>query len=107
MLCGVVDIASQRDAAERIALRVPRRVRVRNRLKVWIAVSAEDVAERITDAIVSADGITVTVGDDVVTLTGSVRPVTTETPRSLLPRGRRASSASGTRSASRPDWTLA
>jgi hypothetical protein len=34
---------------------------VRNRLKVWIAVSAEDVAERITDAIVSADGITVTV----------------------------------------------
>jgi osmotically-inducible protein OsmY len=35
-LCGAVDIASQRDAAERIALRVPGVSEVRNRLKVWI-----------------------------------------------------------------------
>jgi osmotically-inducible protein OsmY len=34
-LCGAVDIASQRDAAERIALRVPGVSEVRNRLKVW------------------------------------------------------------------------
>jgi hypothetical protein len=40
--------------------------RCANRLKVWLTVSAEDVAERVTDAIgvdtiVGADGITVTV----------------------------------------------
>jgi osmotically-inducible protein OsmY len=34
-LCGAVDIASQRDAAERIALRVPGVSEVHNRLKVW------------------------------------------------------------------------
>ena len=34
-LCGAVDSASQRDAAERIALRVPGVSEVRNRLKVW------------------------------------------------------------------------
>ena len=34
-LCGAVDIASQRDAAERIAVRVPGVSEVRNRLKVW------------------------------------------------------------------------
>jgi osmotically-inducible protein OsmY len=34
-LCGAVDNASQRDAAERIALRVPGVSKVRNRLKVW------------------------------------------------------------------------
>jgi len=77
-LCGAVDIASQRDAAERIALRVAGVSEVRNRLKVWTAVSAEDVAERLAeaigvDAIVGADGITVTVRDNVVTLSGSVR----------------------------------
>jgi osmotically-inducible protein OsmY len=72
-LRGVVDIASQRDAAERIALRVAGVSEVRNRLNVWIAVCAEDVADRIADAIVGADGITVTVRDNVVTLTGSVR----------------------------------
>jgi osmotically-inducible protein OsmY len=77
-LCGAVDIAAQRDAAERIALRVPGVSEVRNRLKVWTAVSPEDVAERLTeaiglDAIVAADRITVTVRDNVVTLSGSVR----------------------------------
>jgi osmotically-inducible protein OsmY len=35
-LCGAVDVASQRDAAERIALRVPGVSEVRNRLTVWI-----------------------------------------------------------------------
>ena len=34
-LCGGVDIASQRDGAERIALRVPGVSEVRNRLEVW------------------------------------------------------------------------
>ena len=34
-LRGAVDIASERDAAERIALRVPGVSEVRNRLKVW------------------------------------------------------------------------
>jgi osmotically-inducible protein OsmY len=34
-LCGAVDIASERDAAERIAWRVPGLTEVRNRLKVW------------------------------------------------------------------------
>ena len=34
-LRGAVDTASQRDAAERIALRVPGVSEVRNRLKVW------------------------------------------------------------------------
>jgi osmotically-inducible protein OsmY len=34
-LCGTVDIESQRDGVERIALRVPGVSEVRNRLKVW------------------------------------------------------------------------
>ena len=34
-LCGAVDTASQRDAAERIALRVPGVSEVRNQLTVW------------------------------------------------------------------------
>jgi osmotically-inducible protein OsmY len=34
-LCGAVDSASQRDPAERIALRVPGVSEVRNRLQVW------------------------------------------------------------------------
>jgi osmotically-inducible protein OsmY len=34
-LCGAVDSVSQRDAAERIARRVPGVSEVRNRLKVW------------------------------------------------------------------------
>ena len=77
-LCGAVDVGSQREAAERIAVRVPGVSEVRNRLEVWIAVSVEDVAERVTDAIgddaiVGADGITVTVRDSVATLSGSVR----------------------------------
>ena len=34
-LCGAVDLASERDAAERIAVRVPGVSEVRNRLTVW------------------------------------------------------------------------
>jgi osmotically-inducible protein OsmY len=34
-LCGAVDVASQRNAAERIVLRVRGVSEVRNRLKVW------------------------------------------------------------------------
>jgi osmotically-inducible protein OsmY len=44
-LHGAVDSASQRDAAERIALRVPGVFEVRNRLMVWTAVRPEDVAD--------------------------------------------------------------
>jgi len=77
-LRGAVDIESQRDAAEQIAMRVPGVSKVRNRLKVWIVVSSEDVTARVTDAIgpdaiVGPDGIMVTVRDNVVTLTGAVR----------------------------------
>ena len=77
-LSGTVEIASQRDLAERIALGVGGVERVRNELRVWLTVSADDVAERVTDAIgvdaiVGADRITVIVSDNDVTLTGSVR----------------------------------
>jgi osmotically-inducible protein OsmY len=39
-LCGAVDIASEREAAERIARRVPGVSDVRNRLKVWVTAYA-------------------------------------------------------------------
>jgi osmotically-inducible protein OsmY len=77
-LSGLVDLASQRDRAERDALAVPGVASVHNRLRVILPVSADDVAERITDAIgvaaiVGADSLTVTVHGDVVTLSGTVR----------------------------------
>jgi osmotically-inducible protein OsmY len=77
-LSGIVEVPSQRDRAERVALGVGGVSRVVNKLRVWVAVSADDVAERITDAIgadavVGADQITVTVADNDVTLTGNVR----------------------------------
>jgi osmotically-inducible protein OsmY len=77
-LSGLVDRSSQRDRAERVALAVPGVTEVRNRLGVLFAVSGDEVAERITDAIganaiVGADQLTVTVRDDVVTLAGTVR----------------------------------
>jgi osmotically-inducible protein OsmY len=77
-LRGLVELAHQRDGAERVALAVPGVWRVKNRLKVSSPVSAEAVAELVTDAI-GADGIvgtaqiTVKVDEDVVTLTGTVR----------------------------------
>jgi osmotically-inducible protein OsmY len=77
-LSGLVDLASQRDRAERDALAVPGVAAVHNRLRVVVPVAADDVAERITDAIgldaiVGADSISVTVRDDAVTLAGTVR----------------------------------
>jgi osmotically-inducible protein OsmY len=77
-LSGLVDLASQRDRAERVALAVPGVTQVHNHLRIVLPVSADDVAERITDAIglnaiVGADQVTVTVRGDVVTLTGTVR----------------------------------
>jgi osmotically-inducible protein OsmY len=77
-LSGLVDLASQRDRAERDALAVPGVASVHNRLGVVFPVSADEVAERITDAIgldaiVGADSVTVTVRGDAVTLSGTVR----------------------------------
>jgi len=77
-LSGFVELASQRDRAERDALAVPGVASVHNRLRVLYPVSADDVAERVTDAIglnaiVGADTLTVTVRGDTVTLAGTVR----------------------------------
>jgi osmotically-inducible protein OsmY len=77
ILRGLVELPSQRDRAERIALGVGGVEHVRNQLGIWITVSADDVAERVTDAIgadaiVGADAITVNVSDNDVTLTGTV-----------------------------------
>jgi osmotically-inducible protein OsmY len=77
-LTGSVELMAQRDHAERVALRVGGVEHVHNELRVLRLVSADDVAERITDAIgfdaiVGADRIAVTVHDNDVTLTGTVR----------------------------------
>jgi osmotically-inducible protein OsmY len=76
-LRGLVELAFQRDRAERVALAVGGVSHVHNELKVWLTVSADDVAERVTDAIgpdaiVGAEQITVDVVDNDVTLTGTV-----------------------------------
>ena len=77
-LSGFVDLDSHRDRAQRDALAVPGVASVHNRLRVVFPVSADEVAERITDAIglnaiVGADSLTVTVRGDAVTLSGTVR----------------------------------
>ena len=77
-LRGMVELERQRDRAERIALAVPGVAHVHSELRVWLTVSADDVAERITDAIgagaiVGADQVTVSVSGNDVTLTGTVR----------------------------------
>jgi osmotically-inducible protein OsmY len=76
-LRGVVELEAQRDRAERIVLAVPGVVDVDNHLRVWLTVSSDDVAERVTDAIgrsavVGTDQIAVDVVDNDVTLTGTV-----------------------------------
>jgi osmotically-inducible protein OsmY len=76
-LRGLVEVVSQRERAERIALGVPGVASVDNKLRVWLTVSADDVAERITDAlgrdaILGRDGITVRVTGNDVALSGSV-----------------------------------
>jgi hyperosmotically inducible protein len=77
-LSGLVDLETDRDRAERVALRVGGVAHVHNDLRVLHVVSADDIAERVTDAIgfdaiVGADRLTVNVRDNDVTLTGTVR----------------------------------
>lgn len=76
-LSGLVELESQRDRAERIALAVGGVAQVVNRLHVWLTVSSDEIAERVTDAIgaaavVGIDEVTVSVVDNDVTLTGIV-----------------------------------
>ena len=59
-LSGFVDLDSHRDRAQRDALAVPGVASVHNRLRVVFPVSADDVAERITDTI----GLDAIVGAD-------------------------------------------
>jgi osmotically-inducible protein OsmY len=76
-LRGMVELPMQRDRAERVVLAVPGVTIVTNELGVWLTVSADEVAERVTDAlgataVVGAEQITVDVVDNDVTLTGTV-----------------------------------
>jgi osmotically-inducible protein OsmY len=76
-LRGMVELPAQRDRAERIVMAVPGVRHVDNQLRVWLVVSADDVAERVTDAlgagaVVGAERVTVDVVDSDVTLTGMV-----------------------------------
>jgi osmotically-inducible protein OsmY len=76
-LQGMVELGHQRERAERIAMAVPGVTAVQNELTVWFAVSAADIAERVTDAIgvdaqVGRDRISVAVRNNAVTLTGVV-----------------------------------
>ena len=76
-LNGLAEIVSQRERAERIALGVPGVASVENRLRVWLTVSADDVAERVTDAlgrdaVLGRDSITVRVTGNDVALSGWV-----------------------------------
>jgi osmotically-inducible protein OsmY len=77
-LRGIVERADQRDTAERIVLGVPGIESVENKLGVLTQVSAEEIAERVTDAIginavVGAERVGVRVHDGDVTLSGLVR----------------------------------
>jgi osmotically-inducible protein OsmY len=76
-LSGLVEVVSQRERAERIALAVPGVASVDNHLRVWLTVSADDVAERVTDAIgrdalLGLDSIEVRVTGNDVVLSGVV-----------------------------------
>jgi osmotically-inducible protein OsmY len=76
-LRGIVEHADQRETAERIVLGVPGVASVRNQLGVLNQVSADDIAERVTnalgiEAVVGAERIEVRVRDTDVTLTGTV-----------------------------------
>ena len=67
-LSGQVDVSFQRDEAEEVARRVPGVSQLSNRLSVWMAVSPNEVLERISDAIGhDADGLTVTADGEIVT----------------------------------------
>ena len=76
-LNGLVELEWQRDKAERVAQGVGGVSRVVNRLRVWLKVSADEVAQRVNNAIdvgaiAGADEVTVSVVDNDVTLTGTV-----------------------------------
>jgi len=74
-LSGSVDFPYQLDEAEAGARQVTGVSQIRNHLSVWIAVSPNEVLDRVADAIGvdGADQLTVTARDNVVTLTGTVR----------------------------------
>jgi osmotically-inducible protein OsmY len=74
-LSGLVDFPFQRDEAEAVATRVRGVSALCNHLSVWMAVSPNEVLERVTDAIGEhgADQLTVTSRDNVVTLSGTAR----------------------------------
>jgi osmotically-inducible protein OsmY len=79
-LRGIVEREAEPEIAERIVMGVAGVMSVDNRLRVLIRASAEDIAERVTDAIgvaaiVGADRIAVRVVGHDVTLTGTVRSV--------------------------------
>lgn len=76
-LRGIVELPAQRERAERIVMAVPGVRCVDNRLRVWLTVSADEVAERVTDALgvsaqIGAEQVTVDVVDNDVTLSGAV-----------------------------------
>jgi osmotically-inducible protein OsmY len=76
-LRGMVQLPSHRDRAERVALAVPGVTSVDNKLGVWLIVSADGIAERVTDAlgvgaVIGSEQVTVNVVDRDVTLTGTV-----------------------------------
>ena len=77
-LRGIVERSDQRDTAERIVLGVPGVKSVENKLGVLTQVSADEIAERLTnvlgiDAVIGADRVMVRVHDGEVTLSGVVR----------------------------------
>jgi hyperosmotically inducible periplasmic protein len=76
-LSGLVELPRQRDRAARVALEVGGVKQVRNLVAVRLTVDADDVSERITDAIgddalIGIDKVSVAVDDNDVTLTGWV-----------------------------------
>jgi osmotically-inducible protein OsmY len=74
-LSGRVDLPFQRDEAEKVAKGVPGVSELRNELRVWRAISTNEVVERLADAIGedAAAQLTVTAHNAVVTLSGTVR----------------------------------
>jgi osmotically-inducible protein OsmY len=77
-LSGLVDHADQRDRAGRVARDVGGVSHVQNELRVFPVADADEIAQRITnalgvDALVGIDRIGVSVDGNDVTLTGAVR----------------------------------
>jgi hyperosmotically inducible periplasmic protein len=76
-LTGLVELPRQRERAEQVARGVGGVTEVHNKVAIWLTVSADDVAERITDAIgddalLGIDTVSVAVDDNDVTLSGVV-----------------------------------